>query len=77
MASRKIRRLPVVEDGELIGMLSLGDIAVKHEERTAAYALEGVSEGVKTTSRTAGASRRQPKAEGASERAVTHPKKSS
>jgi CBS domain-containing protein len=50
MASRQIRRLPVVDDGQLIGMISLGDIAVKHEEGTAAYALEGVSEGVKASS---------------------------
>ena len=47
MASRQIRRLPVVQEGKLIGMLALGDIAVKHEEGTASYALEGVSEGVK------------------------------
>lgn len=47
MASRQIRRLPVVREGKLIGMVSLGDIAVKHEESTAAHALEGVSEGVK------------------------------
>src|SRR5438876_8968465 len=46
MASRQIRRLPVVEDGEVVGMVSLGDIAIKHEDLTAAYALEGVSEGV-------------------------------
>jgi hypothetical protein len=30
-------------------MVSLGDIAIKHEDGTAAYALEGVSEGVKAT----------------------------
>src|SRR5439155_6341424 len=29
---------------------SFGDIAIKHEDGTAAYALEGVSEGVKATS---------------------------
>jgi CBS domain-containing protein len=28
MAQRRIRRLPVVKDGTLIGMLSLGDVAV-------------------------------------------------
>ena len=28
MAERRIRRLPVVKDGSLIGMLSLGDVAV-------------------------------------------------
>ena len=49
MASRQIRRLPVVQRGKLIGMVSLGDIAVKHEESTASHALEGVSEGVKAS----------------------------
>ena len=49
MASRQIRRLPVVQGGKLIGMVSLGDIAVKHEESTASHALEGVSEGVKAS----------------------------
>jgi len=49
MASRRIRRLAVVEDGELVGMISLGDIATKHEAGAAAYALEAVSEGVKAT----------------------------
>jgi CBS domain-containing protein len=43
MASRQIRRLPVVEEGELVGIISLGDIAIKHEDGVAAYALEGVS----------------------------------
>ena len=47
MAHRQIRRLPVVEDGRLVGMLSLGDIAVKESDRTAGGALESVSEGVK------------------------------
>jgi signal-transduction protein with cAMP-binding, CBS, and nucleotidyltransferase domain len=52
MASRQIRRLPVVQGGKLIGMVSLGDIAVKHEESTASRALEGVSEGVKASTGT-------------------------
>ena len=51
MASRQIRRLPVVQRGKLIGMVSLGGIAVKHEESTASHALEGVSEGVKASTR--------------------------
>jgi predicted transcriptional regulator len=55
MASQQIRRLPVVDDGQLIGMISLGDIAVKPEESTAAHALEGVSEGVKASSAARGA----------------------
>src|SRR5207253_8364874 len=32
MARRQVRRLPVVEDGELVGVISLGDIAVKEDE---------------------------------------------
>lgn len=48
MARHKIRRLPVVEDGTIIGMISLGDISVKtEEEEQAADALESISEGVK------------------------------
>jgi CBS domain-containing protein len=53
MAHRQIRRLPVVEDGRLVGMLSLGDIAVKESEDTAGNALESVSEGVKQNRRPA------------------------
>jgi CBS domain-containing protein len=49
MASHQIRRLPVVQGGKLIGIVTLGDIAVKHEESTASHALEGVSEGVKAS----------------------------
>lgn len=59
MAHRQIRRLPVVEDGRLVGMLSLGDIAVKESEDTAGDALESVSEGVKHNRRPA-----QPMAKG-------------
>jgi len=47
MARHKIRRLPVVEDGEIIGMISLGDISVKGEEEHASEALEDISKGVK------------------------------
>ena len=53
MAHRQIRRLPVVQDGRLVGMLSLGDIAVKESEDTAGDALESVSEGVKQSRRPA------------------------
>lgn len=59
MSERQIRRLPVVEEGELIGMISLGDIAVKEvDEEPATAALEGVSRGVKQTGRQAEAQRR-------------------
>ena len=47
MARHKIRRLPVVEDGVIVGMLSLGDISVKAEDEQAAGALEDISEGVR------------------------------
>jgi CBS domain-containing protein len=47
MAARQIRRLPVVEDGRLIGMVSLGDIAVKHgDDEVTGETLEEVSKGV-------------------------------
>jgi CBS domain-containing protein len=47
MARHRIRRLPVLEEGVIIGMISLGDISVKSEEDEAAEALEGISKGVK------------------------------
>ena len=31
MGNRQIRRLPVVEDGKLCGMVSLGDLAKREE----------------------------------------------
>jgi CBS domain-containing protein len=50
MAEEQIRRLPVCEGGHLVGILSLGDIAVKQpEERIAGKALEDVSEGAKAS----------------------------
>ncbi len=58
MAERQIRRLPVVENGKLVGMLSLGDVAVKeHDDRLSGDVLQDVSEGVKTAkdARTMGA----------------------
>jgi CBS domain-containing protein len=51
MARRQIRRLPVVENGRLVGMVSLGDIAVKASDDQAGEALKEVSHGVKTSSR--------------------------
>lgn len=45
MARHQIRRLPVVEDEVVIGMISLGDLAVKSEEDEASDVLEDVSEG--------------------------------
>jgi CBS domain containing-hemolysin-like protein len=48
MSQRQIRRLPVVDNGELIGMISLGDIAVKQDDQQGSgHALQQVSQGVK------------------------------
>lgn len=47
MADRQIRRIPVVEEGELIGVVSLGDIAVKEDTDAAGESLQDISEGVK------------------------------
>lgn len=61
MASRQIRRLPVVKSGKLLGMVSLGDIAVKtgeEDEATTADTLEDISAGVKGSSGAARGSER-------------------
>jgi CBS domain-containing protein len=49
MARSQVRRLPVVENGQLVGMVSLGDIAVKASDSRAGEALEEVSHGVKAS----------------------------
>jgi CBS domain-containing protein len=48
MSRRQIRRLPVVENDRLVGIVSLGDLAVKggHDHRVG-ETLEHISEGVK------------------------------
>ena len=50
MGRRQVRRLPVVEKGELVGMVSLGDLAVKQgDEEDTGETLRDVSRGVKET----------------------------
>ena len=74
MARHKIRRLPVVESGTIIGMISLGDISVKADDERAADALEDISEGVKPASARSGqrtqerVQGRQPQTRGAAQR---------
>src|SRR5262249_24314380 len=52
MAEKQIRRLPVVQDGNLIGMVSIGDVSVKHEDdQTAGQTLQKISRGVKQNGR--------------------------
>ncbi|MDR0380492.1 MAG: CBS domain-containing protein [Oscillospiraceae bacterium] len=44
MAERQVRRLPVVEDGRVVGMLSLGDLARHHRfDMEASRALSEIS----------------------------------
>ena len=48
MSEHQVRRLPVVEDDRLIGIVSLGDLAVKDaRDKLTGDTLEKVSEGVK------------------------------
>ena len=47
MASRQVRRLPVVESGKLVGILSLGDLSRSHRfDMEASQALSEISENV-------------------------------
>lgn len=44
MADKQIRRLPVVQNGQPVGIVSLGDIAVETNGSSADKALEGISQ---------------------------------
>lgn len=45
MAEKQIRRLPVVENGQLLGIVALGDLSVKHDTADeAGMALSEISE---------------------------------
>jgi CBS domain-containing protein len=44
MAREQIRRLPVVENGNLIGYLALGDLAAQNKDRQVGETLEEISE---------------------------------
>jgi CBS domain-containing protein len=48
MSEHQVRRLPVVENGRLVGILSLGDLAVKEgKDSRTGDTLESISAGVK------------------------------
>jgi CBS domain-containing protein len=48
MAENQVRRLPVVENDRLVGIVSLGDLAVKEaRDKESGDTLEHISEGVK------------------------------
>lgn len=49
MSEHQVRRLPVVDGDRLVGIVSLGDLAVKEgKDSRVGDTLEGISEGVKT-----------------------------
>ncbi|MGG3800492.1 CBS domain-containing protein [Metabacillus fastidiosus] len=49
MAANQIRRLPIVENNELIGIVALGDLATNHlSDEAAGQALSNISEPTKT-----------------------------
>jgi CBS domain-containing protein len=43
MARDQVRRLPVVEDGRLVGYMSIGDVALQNKDRTVGDAIEDIS----------------------------------
>lgn len=43
MEAHQVRRLPVMRDGDLVGMLSLGDVSSRVSERVAGEVLRAVS----------------------------------
>lgn len=48
MARHRIRRLPVVEEGRLVGMLAQADVALKAQEKDAGEMLEEISQPTST-----------------------------
>jgi CBS domain-containing protein len=44
MAYRKVRRLPVVDDGQLVGMLAQADVVHEAKEKKAAHVIEEISQ---------------------------------
>jgi CBS domain-containing protein len=61
MAEHKVRRLPVVKNNELVGILSLGDVAwADASARASGEALRGISESESTTTLNEGPDRGTP-----------------
>ena len=43
MAAHQVRRLPVVEDGRLVGMLAQADVAIEAKDKKVGEVVEGIS----------------------------------
>jgi CBS domain-containing protein len=62
MGERQIRRLAVIENGKLVGMVSIGDVAVKsNDDDLSGDTLEDVSQGVKQNAARESSSRKEPR----------------
>jgi CBS domain-containing protein len=48
MATHRVRRLPVVEDGALVGIIAQADVALEAKEKDAGALLEQISEATST-----------------------------
>jgi CBS domain-containing protein len=48
MAHHRVRRLPVVEDGRLVGMLAQADVALEAKDKNAGETLEEISQPTST-----------------------------
>jgi CBS domain-containing protein len=48
MAGHRVRRLPVVEDGRLVGMLAQADVAIEAKEKNTGEMLEEISQPTST-----------------------------
>jgi CBS-domain-containing membrane protein len=49
MGKHQIRRLPIVQDGTVVGIVSLGDVALHtHKQETVAHSLKNISQATRT-----------------------------
>lgn len=64
MAEHQIRRLPVVDNGTLVGMVSLGDLAVKADEATGQGQAQGFGRKQTKAARPSAATQRRDRTEG-------------